>query len=73
MGTGVPNLKGGQGWTVQAQLGQLKTRQGGKRMLESHLWCPNDLARLWDRTEFASLKHEPQLLWGLLLEKIFYL
>ena len=30
-----------------AQLGQLKT--GGKRLLVSHLWCPDDLVRLWDR------------------------
>ena len=26
---------------------QLKTGQGGKWLLQSHLWCPNDLARLW--------------------------
>ena len=30
-----------------AQLGQLKTRLCGKRLLKSHPWCPNDLTRLW--------------------------
>ena len=28
-----------------------KTGLGGKGSLESHLWCPNDLARLWDRLD----------------------
>ena len=37
-------------WTG-VQLGQLKTGQGGKGLLWSHLWCPDDLARLWDRIE----------------------
>ena len=32
--------KSGQGWTLQAQLGQLKTGQDGKGVLQSHLWCP---------------------------------
>ena len=28
--------------------GQLKTGQDRIGLLRSHLWCPNDLARLWD-------------------------
>ena len=39
----------GQEWTFQVQLGQLKTGQDGKGL--SHLWCSNDLARLWDRLD----------------------
>ena len=48
---GKTKLKSGQGWTLLAQLGQLKTGQGGKGLLRSHLWCPNDLARLKDRLD----------------------
>ena len=44
-------LRSGQGRTFLAQLGHLKTRLGGKGLLESHLWCPNDLTRLWDRLD----------------------
>ena len=43
--------KSGQEWTLQAQLGQLKTGQDGKVLLQTHLWCPDDLPRLWDRIE----------------------
>ena len=43
--------KSGQEWTLPAQLGQLKTGQYGKGLLRIHLWCPNDLPRLWDRIE----------------------
>ena len=43
--------KSGQEWTLTAQLGQLKTGQNGKGLLRSHLWCPADLPRLWDRIE----------------------
>ena len=43
--------KRGLGWTVPAQLGKLKTRQDGKGLLRSHLWCRNDQARLWDRLD----------------------
>ena len=32
--------KSGQGWTLPAQPGQLKTRQDGKGLLQSHLWRP---------------------------------
>ena len=35
----------------QYQLGQLKTGQDGKGLLRIHLWCPDDLPRLWDRIE----------------------
>ena len=41
----------GQEWTLPAQLGQLKTGQDGKGLLRIHLWCPNDLLRLWDGIE----------------------
>ena len=41
----------GQKWTLPAQLGQLKTGQDGKGLLQIHLWCPDDLPRLWDRIE----------------------
>ena len=44
-------LKSGQEWTLPAQLGQLKTGQDGKGLLRIHLWCPDDLPRLWDRIE----------------------
>ena len=43
--------KSGQEWTLSAQLGQLKTGQDGKGLLRIHLWCPDDLPRLWDRIE----------------------
>ena len=43
--------KSGQDWTLPAQLGNLKTGQDGKGLLRVHLWCPNDLPRLWDRKE----------------------
>ena len=43
--------KNGQEWTLPAQLGQLKTGQDGKGLLRIHLWCPDDLPRLWDRIE----------------------
>ena len=43
--------KSGQEWTLPARLGQLKTGQDGKRLLRIHLWCPDDLPRLWDRIE----------------------
>ena len=40
--------KSGQEWTMPAQIGQLKTGQGGQELLQFHLWCPDDLSRLWD-------------------------
>ena len=48
---GTTILKSGQEWTLPAQLGQLKTGQDGKGFLRMHLWCPEDLPRLWDRIE----------------------
>ena len=36
---------------LPAQLVQLKTGQDGKGLLQIHLWCPDDLPRLWDRIE----------------------
>ena len=44
-------IRRGQGWTLLALRGQLKTGLGGKGLLKSHLWCPNDLASLWDRLD----------------------
>ena len=41
--------KNGQEWTLPAQLGRLKKVQDGKGLLQTHLWCPDDLPRLWDR------------------------
>ena len=43
--------KSGQEWTLPAQLGQLKTCQDGKGLLQIHLWFPDDLPSLWDRIE----------------------
>ena len=43
--------KSGQGWTLPAQLGQLKTGQDGKGLLRSHRLCPNDLEMSWDRLD----------------------
>ena len=44
-------LKKGQECTLPAQLGQMKTGQGGKGLLQIHLWCPDNLPRLWDKTK----------------------
>ena len=44
-------LKNGKEWTLPAQLGQLKTGQGGKGLLQINLWCANNLPRLWDKTK----------------------
>ena len=43
--------KSGQEWTLPAQLGPLKTGQDGKGLLPTHLWCLDDLSRLWNRIE----------------------
>ena len=37
--------------TLPAQLEQLKTGQDRKGLLQIHLWCPDDLTRLWDGIE----------------------
>ena len=51
---------------MPAQFGQLKIGQGEKGLFQSHLWCPNDLVRLWNRIEYNRqllikryLKNEP--------------
>ena len=44
-------LKSGQEWDLPAPLGQLKTRQDGKGLLHSPLWCLDGLPRLLDRIE----------------------
>ena len=41
----------GQEWTLPGPVGQLKTGQDGKGLLRIHLWCLDDLSRLWDRIE----------------------
>ena len=43
----------------------IKTGQDGKGLLQIHLWCPDDLPRLWDRIEieyFAQLYYSFVLL-----------
>ena len=49
--------KSGQEWTLPAQLRQLKTGQDGMELLQIHLWCPDDLPRLWDRIEKKIIIH----------------
>ena len=49
---------GGRGWTLPSQLGQLRTGQDGKGLLQIHLWCPDDLPRLWDRIENVLFKSQ---------------
>ena len=45
-------LKSGQGWNLPAQQMQLKRRQVRKGLLQkSNLWCPDDLAWLWNRLD----------------------
>ena len=46
-------LMSGQGGTSLAQQGQLETRQDVKGLLQSHLWCLKDLARLMDRLDYT--------------------
>ena len=48
-------LQSGQKRALPAQLGQQKTGQGGKRLLRTHLWCPDDHSRLWNRIEIYRL------------------
>ena len=38
-----------QEWTLPAQLGRLQTGLYEKGLMRTHLWCPDDLPRLWDR------------------------
>ena len=53
---GTTILKSGQKWTWSAQLGQLKTGQGGKKLLQNYLWCPDNLPKLWDKIEQNNFK-----------------
>ena len=48
------SIKARQEWTLPSQLGQPKTGQDGKGLLQIHLWCPDDLPRLWDRIEWSA-------------------
>ena len=50
------NIKECSGLFLPAQLGQLKTGQEGKGLLQIHVWCPDDLLRLWDRIENRNRK-----------------
>ena len=45
------NIKEWKGMDLPSQLGQLKTGLDGEVLLLIHLWCPDDLPRLWDRIE----------------------
>ena len=33
-----------------------ETGQDGKGLLRIHLWCPDDLPKLWDRIEYNRVK-----------------
>ena len=44
-------FRSGQGRTLPAQLGQLKTGQDGQGLLRSHLCCLSDIVRLWERLD----------------------
>ena len=61
--------KSGQEWTLPAQQGQLKTGQDGEGLLQIHLWCPDDLPRLWDRIENRDDKTKPTVFVLSLCEK----
>ena len=43
------NIKEWTGMDFASSTSQLKTGQDGKELLRIHLWCPDDLARVWDR------------------------
>ena len=47
------NIKERTGMDFASSTRQLKTGPGqdGKGLLRIHLWCPDDLPRLWDRIE----------------------
>ena len=45
------NIKEWTGMDFASSTRQLKTGQDGKGLLQIHLWCPEDLSRLWDRIE----------------------
>ena len=43
--------KSGQRWTLAVQIAQMTIGLGGEELLQCHLLCPNDLARLWERLD----------------------
>ena len=45
------NIKEWTGMNVAISTRALKTGQDGKALWQIHLWCPDDLPRLWDRIE----------------------
>ena len=57
------NIKEWTGMDFDSSTRQLKTGQDGKGLLQIHLWCPDDLPKLWDRTEYIvnTLISVPQL------------
>ena len=49
------NIKEWTGMDFASSTRALKTGQDGKGLLPTHLWCPDDLPRLWDRIETQKL------------------
>ena len=45
------NIKEWTGMDFASSTRAAKTGQDGKGLLRIHLWCPDDLPRLWDRIE----------------------
>ena len=45
------SIKDWTGMDFSTSARQLKTRRGGKGLLQIHLLCPDDLPRLWNRIE----------------------
>ena len=45
------NIKELAGMDFAGSTRAAETGEGGKALLRSHLWCPDDLPRLWDRLE----------------------
>ena len=45
------NIKEWTGMDFASSTRAATTGQDGKGLLRIHLWCPNDLPRLWDRIE----------------------
>ena len=45
------NIKEWTGMDFASSTRAAETGQDGKRLLQIHLWCPDDLPRLWDRIE----------------------
>ena len=46
------NIKEWSGIDFSSSARAAKTEQGGKGLLRSHLWCPDDLPGLWDRIPY---------------------